>query len=198
MRIAPNYRCYGPALWSAGLLSFLLLPGSLWGQQIPASHDDGFATAFATDSGVMEPLNQNPIGFVPNWKLLLAQFATGAGDNDPRKRFVVSYEQMLFGMSPLPAAGTIATRSEHAAPQTMSPAMMPVSAGNTKSFSATALENLGTGAIGSLVPNLGTGSRMEFGRMETDSTGWAVSFLDLNNSGPNAQSPDGNHAARSR
>ena len=78
----------------------------------------------------------------------------------------------------------------------MPAACMPVSVGNDiKPFSATALENLGAGAIGSLVPNLGSGSRLEFGRMETDSDGWSVSILELNNSGPNAQSPD-NRAAR--
>ena len=186
------------ACWSAGLLSFLLLPGSLWGQQTRASHDDGFATAIATDSaadiaqpGAAELMNS--IGFMPNWKQLLS-LAAGDDDNDPRKRFFVSYEQMLFGTSPTPLAGVIESKSPHAG----QPMMSAASLGDNKSFSATALENLGAGVLGSLVPNLGTGSRLEFGRMEADNTGWSVSILDLNNSGPNAPSQDGNRAARQR
>jgi hypothetical protein len=193
MRIAPKYRI---ASWSAGLLTILLLPGSLWGEQTLASDDDGSVTAIATDCNAAAPVNQT--GFVPNWKQLLSLIADGENGNDPRQRFFVSYEQMLFGTSPAPAHGALAPNSGHAAQQALSAASMPVSGGNdTKSsFSATAWESLGLSAIGSLIPNLGTGSRLEFGRMETDNTGWSVSILDLNNTGATAQSPDGHRAAR--
>jgi hypothetical protein len=199
MRIVPKYRI---ALGPAALLTFLLLPGSLWGQQTPASQDEGFATAIATDgfaiatdSGAAEPSSQ--ISFLPSWKLFLSQVADGSSGNDPRKRFFVSYEQMLFVTSPGLTAGAPEPKSGHAAQQTLSAVPMPLSLGNdVKPFSATFLEELGANAIGSLVPNLGTGSRLEFRRMETDSTGWSVSILDLNNSGTNAQSPDGSRAAR--
>ncbi|HEX4146160.1 MAG TPA: hypothetical protein VHY91_21845 [Pirellulales bacterium] len=207
MRIVPKYRI---AYWSAAWLTFLLLPKSLWGQQTPASQDDGFATAVATDGfataiatdsfatavatdeGAAQPTN--PVSFLPNWKAFLSQVADGDSGNDPRKRFFVSYQQMLFTTSPMPGAGGLAG---HAAQQTGSAASLPAALGNdVKPFSATALENLGTSAIGSLVPNLGSGSRLEIRRMDTDTTGWSVSILDLNNSGTNAQAPDGNRAAR--
>ncbi len=129
---------------------------------------------------------------MPNWKQLLALAVEG--DNDPSKRFFASYEQMLFGTSPLPLAGVVESKSPHAG----QPMLQAAAMSDSKSFSATALENLGAGVLGSLVPNLGTGSRMEFGRMDADNTGWSVSILDLNNSGPSAPSPDGSRAVRSR
>ncbi|HTU24565.1 MAG TPA: hypothetical protein VMF30_04160 [Pirellulales bacterium] len=193
MRIAPNHRV---ASWSVAMLALLLLPKSLWGQQSAPSADDGFGIAIVSDSDTeseaAEPLDG--ISFVPHWNLFAPFFAGGDSENDPRRRFVVSYEQMLFGMSPTLAAGTIEPKPGHAAGQSLSALAAPAAAGNdTQSFAQAVLQNLGGGALNSLAPNLGSGSRLEVSRMDTDNTGWSVSLFDLNSPGTNAQSPDTSH-----
>jgi hypothetical protein len=200
MRTIPN--C-GTRFWSAGLLGIVLLPGPLWGQQTSQDRDDSYATAIAADSGpdLTEPQAPEPpiqIGFVPNWKQLLA-IAIGDDGGDPRKRFIVSYEQMLFGGSPMPVSSVVDSKARHEGPHIVPAASLPTATGSgPQSFATAVLENLGSSATSSPISRLGTGGRLEFGRMETNDSGWSVSILELNNSDQDAQSQGGNRGARPR
>jgi hypothetical protein len=200
MPILPSCR---NVFWSASLLGLLLLPGTLWGEQTFQNLDDSFATVVATDDS--PDLNQSQaaaqlpsVDFVPNWKRLLS-LCTGDDFVDPSNRFFVNYETMLFGPLPMPASHVVDSSGPNGTRHAAASVSIPMPAGSdSKSFASTFLENLGPSAIGSLFPNLGPGSRLEFGRMDSESTGWSVSVLEIENSGQDSQSPGSNRASRSR